>query len=386
MSKNQKLRKSWNWVSKETMLELSLSSMAGMLMLLLIPFWDNSSFIANFTMSFFFILLLFGGPHFSYRRQNNSGPSIILKFLPSSSFFFLPSKEERKTLQVSSVSNGIKDVLIANMKEKIITQPVNKLKEKKKTQNRRGEQDIKKKKRTLQAVGILLKMMTLPKQSSGERVSQLLGEAIRRGTLHEEMIDREKEKQQNLNKELCEACQKNDREKVIELIKDGADLDCVVSGVLSEQIPIFIYKHAPPPLPPRLPPFYRNCELSHIYIHTLTKFKKKTKKNGYTHDETENENMEMLELILDKGAPVSQKQIFDGSTPLHIACGANKKNVVKLLLVRGADINSKTKIGRTPLMEAVCMSEVKPNIPMCPPIHTHIHICVYTSFFFLHFY
>ena len=40
------------------------------------------------------------------------------------------------------------------------------------------------------------------------------------------------------------------------------------------------------------------------------------------------------------------------STPLHYAAGHGHKEIVELLIVKGADVNAKTNIGMTPLYEA----------------------------------
>jgi ankyrin repeat protein len=43
---------------------------------------------------------------------------------------------------------------------------------------------------------------------------------------------------------------------------------------------------------------------------------------------------------------------WSGSTPLHAAVVSNQPGIVKFLIERGADINSRTKLGWTPLMMA----------------------------------
>ena len=60
---------------------------------------------------------------------------------------------------------------------------------------------------------------------------------------------------------------------------------------------------------------------------------------------------DVVELLLSKGAEVNAKN-RDGWTPLHEAASSGQKDVVELLLSKGAEVNAKVKDGRTPLHEA----------------------------------
>ena len=56
---------------------------------------------------------------------------------------------------------------------------------------------------------------------------------------------------------------------------------------------------------------------------------------------------------LDSGASATDKDVFDGWTPVHYAAQYNTDpEIIALLLELGADVNSKTDLGRTPLQLA----------------------------------
>ena len=57
---------------------------------------------------------------------------------------------------------------------------------------------------------------------------------------------------------------------------------------------------------------------------------------------------DVLELLLAKGADVNAKE-DDDKTPLHFAAIKGRKEAVKLLLAKGADVNAKEDTGETPL-------------------------------------
>jgi len=56
----------------------------------------------------------------------------------------------------------------------------------------------------------------------------------------------------------------------------------------------------------------------------------------------------MVSLLLDKGANLESKT-RDGLTPLHCAARSGHENVVDMMLQRGAPISAKTKNGLAPL-------------------------------------
>ena len=66
----------------------------------------------------------------------------------------------------------------------------------------------------------------------------------------------------------------------------------------------------------------------------------------------ENGHEPVVKLLLDKGADVESKNEYGGLTPLFWAAENGHEAVVKLLLDNGADPESKDNFGRTPLSEA----------------------------------
>ena len=78
-------------------------------------------------------------------------------------------------------------------------------------------------------------------------------------------------------------------------------------------------------------------------------------KDGRTplHLAAELADRDIVKLLLDKGAKVDEKDDESGFTPLHHAARLGNKNAAELLIARGADINAKDKQGHTPLYVAV---------------------------------
>ena len=66
---------------------------------------------------------------------------------------------------------------------------------------------------------------------------------------------------------------------------------------------------------------------------------------GDTNTERETENLEIIELLIDKGADVNGKDDND-DTPLHLS---TNRNISELLIAQGADVNAKDCFGGTPL-------------------------------------
>ncbi|MFC1793921.1 ankyrin repeat domain-containing protein [Planctomycetota bacterium] len=78
-------------------------------------------------------------------------------------------------------------------------------------------------------------------------------------------------------------------------------------------------------------------------------------KKGRTplHLAAESSNVEIIELLLDKGAEVNEKDDEAGFTALHHAVRIGKKDIAEFLIARGANINAKDNQGHTPLYFAV---------------------------------
>jgi len=69
-------------------------------------------------------------------------------------------------------------------------------------------------------------------------------------------------------------------------------------------------------------------------------------------------NIEIVQLLLDNGAPVNA-QSRSRNTPLHMAARSNSVDIVNLLLEKGASGNTQNNSGNTPLHNAVQKSKVE---------------------------
>ena len=58
---------------------------------------------------------------------------------------------------------------------------------------------------------------------------------------------------------------------------------------------------------------------------------------------------EIVELLIAKGADVNEKDDFYGTTPLHWAAVYGHKEIAELLIGEGAEVNAMDNFGRTPL-------------------------------------
>jgi len=70
------------------------------------------------------------------------------------------------------------------------------------------------------------------------------------------------------------------------------------------------------------------------------------------HLAVESANRDIIQLLLDKGADINAKDEKSGSTALHYAVRFSKRETAELLIARGADINARDKQGHTPLYVA----------------------------------
>ena len=80
--------------------------------------------------------------------------------------------------------------------------------------------------------------------------------------------------------------------------------------------------------------------------------------NAYNKSNGKNEEqkaIEIIKLLIEKGAKVNTQNDF-GETPLHIATYWGHQNIVKLLVENGSDVNIKDKDGIIPLKEAIKMN------------------------------
>lgn len=67
----------------------------------------------------------------------------------------------------------------------------------------------------------------------------------------------------------------------------------------------------------------------------------------------EEENFDILSKKISDGELNPHDSLINGLTPLHIACIQGNANAVKFILDFGVNVDSESKIGRTPLDEAL---------------------------------
>ena len=65
------------------------------------------------------------------------------------------------------------------------------------------------------------------------------------------------------------------------------------------------------------------------------------------------DNVEIVKLLLEAGADVNVQEKSGGLTALSLACHAGKTANVAALISAGADLNRPTRVGNTPLMQAI---------------------------------
>ena len=77
--------------------------------------------------------------------------------------------------------------------------------------------------------------------------------------------------------------------------------------------------------------------------------------DGFTvlHLAVANNHKNIVELLVAKGADINANTRDNGFTPLHLAAGFGHKEIAQLLIAAGADLNVKNKVGYTPLDWAI---------------------------------
>jgi ankyrin repeat protein len=64
------------------------------------------------------------------------------------------------------------------------------------------------------------------------------------------------------------------------------------------------------------------------------------------------DHIDIVQLLIEKGADVNITTRTDCRTPLHISCCMGHTKIVQLLIEEGADVNVKDGDGNTPLQVA----------------------------------
>lgn len=82
---------------------------------------------------------------------------------------------------------------------------------------------------------------------------------------------------------------------------------------------------------------------NYIFAFVLTGSSAHQGKETALHEASGKGHMEVVKLLLERGADVHAKEKND-ETPLHVATGRGHTEIVKLLLERGADVHAKGKV------------------------------------------
>ena len=99
----------------------------------------------------------------------------------------------------------------------------------------------------------------------------------------------------------------------------------------------------------RLAPNASDAEMVKSLINKLEyRFEQSNAGDTLLHEATIKGKKEVVELLIAKGADINAKD-KDGQTPLHAAVNGGYKELAELLIARGADMNAKNNSGRTPL-------------------------------------
>merc|ERR1719229_237229 len=122
----------------------------------------------------------------------------------------------------------------------------------------------------------------------------------------------------NINKadqKLCDACRVGDYDSAKAALDEGANPSTHIRLALGEMTPIFL------------------C---------ATK--------GYKN---------IAEALILCGAQIHKKMDFDGTVCLHHAASNDESEMCEFLIAKGCDVNSRDKLGRTPLMDAAEIGSIK---------------------------
>ena len=143
------------------------------------------------------------------------------------------------------------------------------------------------------------------------------------------------------NSSLLEAIRKNNHVEVLVLVENGADINPEFNDWLESPLLYAIY--------------HGQIQIAETLVMNGAKVDKRDK-NGETpiHWATTYNQKEIIKILVDHGADVDiANEDFDKDSPIHSAVFANKKEVVNILIKCGADINKENRRKITPLQIAV---------------------------------
>src|SRR5258706_6003708 len=146
------------------------------------------------------------------------------------------------------------------------------------------------------------------------------------------------------NTPVADAAMKGDRERVRELLKQGADVGA---------------SHGDGMTPLHWAAERGDAELADMLLYAGANAGAVTRIGQYTplHLAAKTASVPVVEALLEAGANVSARTTTSGVTALHLAASAGSAEVATILIDHGADVNAKeSEWGQTPLMFAAALN------------------------------
>ena len=141
-----------------------------------------------------------------------------------------------------------------------------------------------------------------------------------------------------LDIQLLKATKLDDPQVVEDLIKSGANVDTIWTGIKRHSaLANWLYYGS-----------FKSSEF--IWIETPLH-------NAVTYDHTNNNGVKIARIILDNGADIELKKNREELTPLHRAVDHSTVAMIRLLIKYGANIDAKNKDGITLLDSAIQMAK-----------------------------
>ena len=137
-----------------------------------------------------------------------------------------------------------------------------------------------------------------------------------------------------LDMQLLKATKLDDPQAVEDLIKSGANVNSIWTGVKRHSaLANWLYYGS-----------FKSSEFT--WIETPLH-------NAIIYDNVNNNGVKAVRIILDNGADIESKKNREGLTPLHRAVDHSSVAMIELLIKRGAKIDAKNNDGLTPLDSAL---------------------------------